>query len=76
MTIKDRVRAIEVPLTVARKTDAVTASGAFRIRQSDFGITPFSVGGGALQVADEIEVLFEIRASKASKVSGLQDVQD
>ncbi|MCM2313420.1 MAG: YceI family protein [Steroidobacteraceae bacterium] len=76
VTIKDRVRTIEVPLTVLREPGAITASGTFRIRQSDFGITPFSVGGGALQVADEIDVSFEIRASKASKVSGLQDVQD
>jgi polyisoprenoid-binding protein YceI len=73
VTIRDQVRAIEVPLIILREPGAITASGAFRILQSDFGITPFSVGGGALQVADEIDVLFEIRASK---VSGLQDVQD
>ena len=38
------------------------AKGALRIRQSDFGITPFSVGGGAIQVADEVDVRFEIVA--------------
>lgn len=63
VTIKDHVRAIEVPLTILREPGAITATGSFRILQSDFGLTPFSVGGGALQVADEIEVSFTIRAS-------------
>ncbi|HEY1092048.1 MAG TPA: YceI family protein [Burkholderiaceae bacterium] len=35
-------------------------SGALVLRQSDFGITPFSVGLGLLSVADEISVEFEI----------------
>jgi hypothetical protein len=68
VTIKDRVRTIEVPLTVRREPGEIEASGAFRIRQSDFGITPFSVGGGALQVADEIDVSFTIRAANPTPV--------
>lgn len=63
VTIKDQVRSIEVPLKVLREPGAITASGAFRILQSDLGLTPFSVGGGALQVADQVDVSFEIRAS-------------
>jgi hypothetical protein len=38
------------------------ARGEFRLRQSEFGITPFSVAGGAIQVADEVGISFEIRA--------------
>jgi polyisoprenoid-binding protein YceI len=68
VTIKDQVRTIEVPLTVLREPGAIEASGTLRIRQSDFGITPFSVGGGALQVADEIDVSFTIRAAKPTPV--------
>lgn len=63
LTIKGQARSVEVPLTIQREPGVITSSGAFRILQSDFGITPFSVGGGALQVADEIDVSFEIRAS-------------
>jgi hypothetical protein len=37
--------------------------GSFRILQSDFGIEPFSVAGGAIQVADEVAVAFEVRAT-------------
>jgi hypothetical protein len=38
------------------------ARGALQLRQSDFGITPFSVAGGAIQVADVLEVSFVIAA--------------
>jgi polyisoprenoid-binding protein YceI len=62
VTLKDRTRPIDVPLAIARESDAIVARGAFSILQSDFGITPFSVGGGAIQVADAVEVSFEIRA--------------
>jgi len=62
VTLKDQTRRIDVPLTIARESDAMVARGTFSILQSDFGITPFSVGGGAIQVADAVEVAFEIRA--------------
>ncbi len=62
ITLRDQTRTIEVPLAIEREAGALTARGAFRILQSDFGITPFSIGGGALQVADGVDVAFEVRA--------------
>ena len=64
VTIKDQTRSIDVPLAVVRTDDAIVARGAFSIRQSDFGITPFSIGGGAIAVADAVEISFEIQASR------------
>ena len=61
--LKDQVRTIDVPLTIQREPRAVLARGEFRLRQSEFGITPFSVAGGAIQVADEIVLAFEIVAT-------------
>jgi len=61
VTLKDQTRQIEVPLEIVRDEDSIAARGAFSILQSDFGITPFSVGGGAIQVADSVDVAFEIR---------------
>jgi hypothetical protein len=52
-----------VPLSIDMQGTALVARGSFRILQSDFGITPFSVAGGAIQVADPVEVAFEIRAT-------------
>lgn len=62
VTLKGHTRSIDMPLTIVRTDDAVVARGAFRILQSDFGITPFSIGGGAIAVADAVEISFEISA--------------
>jgi polyisoprenoid-binding protein YceI len=62
VTLKDQSRPITLPLSIDRAADELVARGSFRILQSDFGITPFSVGGGAIQVADGVDVAFEIRA--------------
>jgi hypothetical protein len=40
----------------------ITASGELTLKQSDFGITPFSVLGGALAVQDQLELRFELSA--------------
>jgi len=62
ITLRGTTRQIEVPVELQVDSQSMVAKGALRIRQSDFGITPFSVGGGALQVADEVDVRFEIVA--------------
>jgi hypothetical protein len=62
ITLRGVTRDIEVPVDLQRDQQALLARGTLRILQSDFGITPFSVGGGAIQVADEVDVRFEIAA--------------
>lgn len=63
ITLRDQTRSVPVPLTVERDDAALVARGSFQILQSDFGVTPFSVAGGAIQVADPVQVSFEIRAT-------------
>jgi hypothetical protein len=55
---------IDVRPAIARDAGSIVARGAFRVLQSDFGITPFSIGGGAIAVADAVDVSFEIRAAR------------
>jgi hypothetical protein len=43
------------------------ASGEFDILQSDFGITPFSVALGALQVQDRLHVTYRVVARRREK---------
>ena len=38
--------------------------GSVRLKQTDFGITPVKIAGGAVRVKDEIEIVFEIVPSK------------
>jgi len=64
VTLRGATRDVEVPITLRREPATLAATGVMRIRQTDFGITPFSVGAGAIQVADELEVRFEIVANR------------
>ncbi|HZF26652.1 MAG TPA: YceI family protein [Steroidobacteraceae bacterium] len=62
--VKDQERDIQVPVTVHYEGDQLTASGEFAVKQSELGLKPFSVLGGALQVQDQLKVKFSIRANK------------
>lgn len=64
LTLRGMARDVDVPVTVAQDGDTLTATAAFDIRQTDFGITPMSVLGGALQVADAVTVRMRIVATR------------
>lgn len=50
-----------VPVWIERADDErLVAEGQFRLRQSRFGIEPFSAGGGALQVRDALSIRFRL----------------
>jgi polyisoprenoid-binding protein YceI len=63
VTLKGVTRRIEVPFDLSDAGGTLTARGSFRLRQSEFGMVPFSVAGGAIQVADEVVLGFEIVAT-------------
>jgi hypothetical protein len=65
VTVRGRGVDVAVPLSVARKGDELRASGTLRLRQTQLGLVPFSVAGGAIQVADEFEVGFRVVAVAA-----------
>jgi len=72
--VKDRLRAeitlhgvtreYKVPLQLREHGASLLASGAFTVKQTDFGITPFAIFGGALAVKDELELRFAISARR------------
>lgn len=53
-------REVTVPVTALRENGRITVRGSFVVKQTDFGIQPFSALGGALQVADPIMIEFEL----------------
>jgi polyisoprenoid-binding protein YceI len=57
-------RPIRVPIQLASRADRVDVSGDLRLRQTDFGIVPLSIFGGAVQVQDELALRFTLRASR------------
>ena len=64
ITIKEASRDVVVPVVAAVNGDRLTASGEFEILQTDFGIKPFSVALGALEVNDRLLVRFKLVASQ------------
>jgi polyisoprenoid-binding protein YceI len=52
-----------IPFTLDRQSARLVATGSVSLRQSSLGLTPLSVGLGALQVQDEIRVKFTVVAS-------------
>jgi polyisoprenoid-binding protein YceI len=56
------------PLGIAAKIDTgserIEVSGSFAINQTDFGIEPFSVLGGALSVQNRVDLSFALRAAR------------
>jgi len=54
--LKDAVRDKNVRISVLEEAAGLRAISSFSIRQTDFGMTPFSVLGGGLRVADEVTI--------------------
>jgi len=48
------------PITFAVAQDNGRYRGSATIKQRDFGITPISIGGGAVKVKDELKIDFDI----------------
>jgi hypothetical protein len=57
-------RSVDVPVTLTTAGDELSASGTMALRQTDFGVKPLSLLGGALQVQDEVKLAFSIRARR------------
>lgn len=53
-------RDIWIPLEVAGLPDRLSVSGSFVLRQTDFGVQPFSLLGGLLSVQDEVVLDFKL----------------
>ena len=70
VTLHGATRSLALPATVRIDAAQVVASGTARLKQTDFGITPFSVGGGLLSVQDELEVRYHIVARRLSPSVG------
>jgi polyisoprenoid-binding protein YceI len=64
-----QTREMWVPVTVRGLPQAIDAAGQFLaegalvLRQSDFGVTPYSVLGGLLAVRDEVIVEFSVKTT-------------
>ena len=68
LTVRIRLHGVErditLPVAIERQGDELSVTGSFDIKQTDFGITPLSILGGGIQVADTVRIRFRIIAKK------------
>jgi len=56
VTVRGQTRPVTVPLRYEMKGNALLVKGELSLRQTELGLTPFSLLGGALRVEDEMRV--------------------
>jgi polyisoprenoid-binding protein YceI len=61
LTIRGKTQAVTAPVAVKLAGDRLTATGKLVVKQTDFGITPISVGG-VVKVKNELNITFTIVA--------------
>ena len=64
ITLHGVTRTLEVPVKIDRDDNQIGATGLLTFNQSDFGITPYSILGGAIAVQDRLNLRFTIRARR------------
>ncbi len=69
-TLHGKTRPITVFATAVRKGDWIHVQGKFSIRQTDFGIEPFSKAFGAIGVADKLTIWGDLWLAAEGKAAG------
>jgi polyisoprenoid-binding protein YceI len=62
LTLRGVTKRIAVPVAATVTPQQLRATGKYTLKQSDYGIKPYSAAGGAVKVKDEIVVNFNIVA--------------
>ncbi|MBA3903286.1 MAG: YceI family protein [Rhodocyclaceae bacterium] len=60
ITLHGATRTFEIPVQTETLPGGIAVSGRMTFNQTDFGIIPYSVLGGALQVQDRLDLRFRI----------------
>lgn len=64
ITLHGVTRVQPVSVEIEPDGDDLRARGRFALLQSDHGMTPFSILGGALEVQDRLDIEFDLRARR------------
>jgi polyisoprenoid-binding protein YceI len=64
LTLHGHTRTLQAPAEVEIDADEMRVSGRLAFEQTDFGITPYSLLGGAIAVRNEVDLRFRIIARR------------
>jgi polyisoprenoid-binding protein YceI len=62
LTLRDSTKRVSFPVTVTIAKDQLRATGAAELKQTDFGITPYSGKLGLIRIGDQVKIDFAIVA--------------
>jgi hypothetical protein len=60
ITLHGDTHTLPVPVQIEVTEHSLRVRGRFALNQTDFGMTPFSLLGGALAVQDQVDIAFEL----------------
>ena len=66
VTLRGRTSELRFPAAVIEQRGSLTVIAAFPVLQSDLGIVPYSILGGAIRVRDEIDIRVRLVARPAA----------
>jgi len=64
ITLHGTTRSLRIPAKIETGAIEIGVTGSLALNQTDFGITPFSILGGAIRVQDRVDLRFRIRARR------------
>lgn len=62
ITLHGVTRDYDIPVAIDQRDGSLTVTGTVNLKQTDFGLVPFSVMGGAMAVQDQLELRFALVA--------------
>ena len=62
ITLHGVTRTLAIPASIREENGSINVKGNVNLKQTDFGITPFSVMAGAMAVQDQMELRFDLTA--------------
>ena len=63
ITLHGVTRQFDLPATISEQSGVMTVSGTTTLKQTDFGLVPYSIMAGALAVQDQLDLRFTITAT-------------
>ncbi len=66
ITLHGHLRTLQVPAKIEADAEKMSVTGRLSFDQTDFGITPYSLLGGAIAVQNRIDLRFRIHARRLS----------
>lgn len=65
LTLHGQTRQVTLRSTATLEPGGLIVRGAFPIRQTEFGMTPVTAGGGTVRVKDDVQVQYLLKARRA-----------